>query len=102
MDLLAARLGERRIDIVADAAYASSAWRGLPGRVTATFRLRADAALFGHTPPRTGKRGRPAKWGARLRRPEQIARDPATAWHEASVKRYGKTETLVLCQVDCL
>lgn len=102
LDLLTARLADRDIDTVGDAAYASEAWRGLPGRVSITSRLRSNAAIYARRPPRTGKRGQPRKWGERLRSLAQIAADPATEWSEASVRRYGKTETLLLCQVDCL
>ncbi len=102
IDLLAARLTGRRIDLVGDAAYASGAWRGLPGRVTTTSRLRSNAALYAPAPPRTGKRGQPAKWGKKLGSLAQIATDPATTWTEATVRRYAKTETLMLHQIDCL
>ena len=102
VDLLAARFADRQIDVVGDAAYATGAWRGVPGRVTVTSRLRHDAALYGRTPPRTRQRGRPRKWGARLRGLAQIATDPATMWVEQAVARYGKTETLMLCALDCL
>jgi hypothetical protein len=102
IDLLAARLPDRQIDVVGDAAYATNAWRGVGGRVTVTSRLRHDAALYGRTPPRTGQRGRPRKWGKRLRGLAQIATDPATVWVEQAVTRYGKTETLMLCALDCL
>jgi hypothetical protein len=101
-DLLAERLKTHTIHTVGDAAYASGASRGLPARVTLTSRLRANAALYGRTPPRTGKRGRPRKWGARLPSLAQIATDPATAWTAASVRRYGKTETLMLAELPCL
>src|SRR5579875_584251 len=101
--LLAERLAGRRIDMVGDAAYASEAWRGLPPeRITITSRLRANAAIYAPTPPRTGKRGRPAKWGARLGKLAEIALDPATQWVEQTVRRYGKTETLMLHVIDCL
>ena len=102
LDLLAARLTDRDIDMVGDAAYASRAWRGLQGRLSITSRLRCNAALYGRRPPRTGKRGQPRKWGARLESLAQIATDQATEWSEATLRRYGKTETLMLCQVDCL
>ncbi|MCA1678830.1 MAG: transposase, partial [Actinobacteria bacterium] len=102
VDLLAARLPERTIHTVGDAAYATSASRGLPGRVTLTSRLRSNAALYQRTPPRTGKRGRPAKWGRRLGGLAQIATDPATRWTETTVRRYGKTEQLTLTTIDCL
>jgi hypothetical protein len=100
--LLAARLPGRRIDVVGDSAYATEAWKGLRERVTITSRLRSNAALYARRPPRTGKRGRPAKWGARLGKLDQIAADPATRWTEHAVRRYGKTETLKLAIIDCL
>jgi hypothetical protein len=102
VDLLADRLDGRRIDVVGDAAYATSAWRGAPAGVTVTSRLRADAAIYARTPERTGKRGRPRKWGPRLATLQQIALDPATDWITTTVQRYGKTETLILCTLDCL
>jgi DDE superfamily endonuclease len=102
VDLLAARLPGRTIHLVGDAAYATEAWRGLPGQVTLTSRLRSNAALFAPAPPPTGKRGRPAKWGDRLGTLTQIAADPATGWDEQTVRRYGKEERLMLAQVDCL
>jgi hypothetical protein len=102
LDLLAARLADCDIHMVGDAAYASEAWRGLPGRLTVTSRLRSNAALYGRRPPRTGKRGQPRKWGARFASLAQIATEEATEWTAARVCRYGKTETLTLCAIDCL
>jgi hypothetical protein len=102
VDLLAGRLPGRRIDLVGDAAYATEAWRGLPATVTVTSRLRCNAAIYAPAPERTGKRGRPRKWGARLGKLAQIATDPATRWTEHTVRRYGKTETLKLHVIDCL
>ena len=101
-DLLAARFPARTIHTVGDAAYATSASRGLPGRVTLTSRLRANAAIYAPAPPPTGKKGRPRTWGARLRSLSEIAKDPATPWTAATVRRYGKTETLMLHTIDCL
>jgi hypothetical protein len=102
VDLLAARLPGRRIDLVGDAAYATTAWRGIDGRVTITSRLRSDAAIYAPAPQRTGKRGRPRKWGAHLPSLAQIALDPATQWIEHTVRRYRNTETLKLAEIDCL
>jgi hypothetical protein len=102
VDLLAARLPGRRIDLVGDAAYATEAWKGLPAQVTVTSRLRANAAIYAPAPERTGKRGRPRKWGARLGKLAEIAISPATQWAEHTVRRYGKTETLMLHVIDCL
>jgi DDE superfamily endonuclease len=102
IDLLAKRLPGRRIDVVGDAAYATEAWRGLPGRVTVTSRLRANAAIYQPAPERTGNRGRPRKWGRRLGKLAEIATDTATDWVEHTVCRYGNTETLMLHVIDCL
>ena len=102
VELLAARLAGRRIDTVGDAAYATGAWRGLPGQTTITSRLRSNAVLYAPAPPPTGKRGRPAKWGTRLPSLAQIATSPATQWAKQTVRRYGKTETVMLATIDCL
>jgi len=102
IDLLAARLAGRKINVVGDAAYASEAWRGLGARVTITSRLRANAALYERQPPRSGKKGRPRKWGERLAGLAKIAGDPATTWTETTVRRYGKSETLRLATIECL
>jgi hypothetical protein len=100
--LLAARLPGRRIDVVGDAAYASEAWRGVDTTITVTSRLRVNAAIYAPAPERTGKRGRPRKWGRRLASLAQIATDPATQWVEHTVRRYGNSETLLLHTLDCL
>lgn len=102
VQLLAARLPSRQINVVGDAAYATEAWKGLPARITITSRLRSNAALYQSTPSRTGKRGRPRKWGARLPKLAQIATDPATRWIEHKVRRYGKTATAKIAVIDCL
>jgi hypothetical protein len=66
IDLIARRVSGRRMHVVADAAYASRALAGLPAHVTVTVRMRANAAVQGPQPPRTGKRGRPRQQGDRL------------------------------------
>jgi len=102
IDLFAGRLDGRTVDVVGDAAYATSAARGLPGRVTMTSRLRSNAAIYAPAPPRTGKRGRPAVWGARLPSLAPIATDPATRWTQAAVRRYTKTENVMVHTINCL
>jgi len=87
---------------VGDAAYASRAWRSLPARVTVTFRLRRDGALHAPTPPRTGRRGRPAKKGGPLPPLAQIALDSATGWEQIGARRYGKEEGLHVHLRPCL
>ena len=70
--------------------------------MTVTSRLRVNAALYAPTPERTGRRGRPRKWGSRLGKLTEIAADTATRWTEQPVRRYGKTETLTFAVIDCL
>lgn len=65
-------LPERAFLLCADGAYASLAGRGLP-RTVCTSRMRRDAALYEMAPPRTGRRGRPRKRGARLATPAEMA-----------------------------
>ncbi len=57
--LLAAAFPDRRVHVVADAAYKGPAWRDLPASVTFTTRLASNAVLYAPAPPRTGRRGRP-------------------------------------------
>jgi DDE superfamily endonuclease len=101
VDMIAARHPDRTVHAVADAGYASGAWRGLPERVTMTFRLRKDAALYAPTPPKTGRRGRPAKKGDRLPTIAQIAADSAAGWTQTIARRYAKTEPLHVRDLRC-
>ena len=66
IDMILERFPARTVELVMDGAYATKAWRGLPGRVTVTTRMRSNAAVFALAPPPTGKRGRPALKGARM------------------------------------
>ena len=83
--LLAAAFPDRRVHVVADAAYKGPAWRDLPASVTFTTRLASNAVLYAPAPPRTGRRGRPALKGPRLGTPTELA---ATAtWTPLAVTR---------------
>ncbi len=73
LDTVIKRFPQRVIELVMDGAYATKAWRGLPDYVTVTTRMRSNAAVFALTPPRTGKRGRPALKGARMASLAQLA-----------------------------
>lgn len=86
---LATWLPERSFALCADGAYASLVGAGLP-RTSVASRLRRDAALYEAAPPRTGRRGRPAKKGARLPTPPQLAA-AATGWTEVDVDERGRT-----------
>ena len=104
--LLAERFPHRKIHGVGDAAYASGAFASLPANVTITSRLRSDATLNQLPPPRPPKgqreRGRPPLKGATLRKLDQIAKDPATEWVKTTVRRYGKTEQVMVHAFRCL
>jgi transposase len=63
IDMILKRFPARIVELIMDGAYATKAWRDLPGRVTVTTRMRSNAAVFALAPPRTG---RPALKGARL------------------------------------
>lgn len=102
VELVACRHPGRRIEVVADAAYAAQALARLPENVTLTARLRRDAALFAKAPPRTGKRGRPRTKGERLPSLAEIANDARTEWQTVTVSRYGQRAELRLHAVCCL
>jgi hypothetical protein len=88
----------KRIHLVGDAAYHGKQLL-VPG-TTITTRLPANAALHAPAPPRTGRRGRPAKKGWRLPRLAELA---ATAtWRTVTVNRYGRTDTVAIAVIDCL
>lgn len=63
---LARELPGLRVHVTADSAYAGDELKQLPDGVPWTTRLRANAALHGLPPERTGKRSRPRKKGDRL------------------------------------
>ena len=100
VEALATALPDRRIDVVADSAYAGKLLRGLPATVTWTTRLRSNAALYELAPPRTGKRGRPRTKGAKLPRLATLAEQ--TTFTRCSVRRYGRTATVQVAVIACL
>jgi hypothetical protein len=102
IDLVAARLPGRRIELVGDSAYATKAMRDLPERVCLTSRLKSNAKLFAPKPPRTGKPGQPAKRGKRLPKLGQIAEDSASVWEQTEVIRSGKRQTVAVHVFEAL
>jgi hypothetical protein len=86
--MIAEALPGRRIQVVADAAYAGEELKKLPPGITWTTRLRKDAALSELPPARTGRRGRPRAKGARLPPLDVLARRAAFA--PVTVSRYGR------------
>src|SRR6266536_4166605 len=100
--LICARLPDRRIHLVCDAAYAGKALAGLPAQVTVTTRLRCDAALYQLAPPPTRRRGRPRVKGSRLPELETLAGMVATPFALLAVTRYGRLGIAAVAQFTCL
>jgi hypothetical protein len=95
-------LDRRRVEIVADGAYACAHFADLPERASLVSRLRANAALHRLTPPRTGKRGRPRVRGERLPSLTHIASDRRRTWRTVTINRYGRTERVETLTLVCL
>ena len=100
VDALAERFPDRRIDLVADAAYGAGVFAGLGDDMTITTRARSNAAFYEPAPPRTGKRGRPRLKGDRIGTPTDIA--TSATWKTVSVTRYGTTTTVQIAERVCL
>jgi hypothetical protein len=98
LGLLADTFADRTVHGVGDAAYHGRAL--LVPDTSFTTRLPTNAALFDLAPPRTGKRGRPRLKGRKLGRPAELA--ATVSWRTARVRRYGRTETVLLAEVGCL
>jgi hypothetical protein len=100
--LVAERDPDRRIHLVGDAAYAGRTLRKLPASVTATTRLRADAALYQLPPPRTGRAGRPRTKGDRLPELTVLAALVKVRWQQATVRCYDREQIVDLACWRCL
>ncbi|MDQ4032978.1 MAG: transposase [Actinomycetota bacterium] len=100
VDALAERFGDRRIDLVADAAYGCGVFAGLGRDMTITTRARCHAAFYEPAPPRTGKRGRPRLKGDRVGTPTDIA--ASATWKTTTVTRYGTTTPVQITERTCL
>jgi len=99
--LLAAAFGDRRLHVVADAAYHGPALRTLPVNVSWTCRLARTAVLYDLAPPRTGRRGRPKTKGERLGTPAELAGN--ATWTACQVVTYhGRTDIKHIAVITCL
>lgn len=100
MTELAVWLPEACFVLCADGAYATVAGDHLE-RTAVVSRMRRDAALYELAPPRTGKRGRPRKRGARLPTPVKLAR-AATGFTEVELDWRGRRVKKLLWSRDVL
>src|SRR6266540_5914647 len=101
--LICQHLGDRRVDLVTDGAYAGRKLRDLPAQATVTCRLRADAALY-QLPPRRrpGQRGRPRSKGDRLPDLTTLAGMVTTPFALHQVTRYGHNGLAAIACFACL
>jgi hypothetical protein len=110
---LAAALPGRCLHVVTDSAYAGADGaetrtalhgRGLPGGVSLTSRLRANAVLTAIATPIPGKAGRPKRIGDRLGTAKHLAAaiTAQARWTSATVSRYGRTDQVELAETTCL
>jgi SRSO17 transposase len=98
IELIAAALPDRIVHIVADAGYATSDMRNLPGHLTYTTRARSNAAFCHRADPTpTGRPGRPRIFGPAITT-EQLTAHPATY----PVTRYGEQHTVTAATTECL
>lgn len=100
VEALAVALPGRRIDVVADCAYAGGVLRGLPDHIIWTISLKSNAAPCELAPPPTGTRGRPKLKGAKL--PSLATLATTTAFTATTVTRYGATTTVSVAVIRCL
>ena len=98
--IIAARVPDRRVHVVADAAYHGASLRDLPAGVTWTTRLPRNAVLYHRAPAPTSRRGRPRLKGDRIGTPAQAA--ATCGWRTVSVARFGRTDTVSIAVLDCL
>jgi hypothetical protein len=104
----------RQLQVVADCWYAgadgapgaavgAAKHRGLPDGVTLTSRLRANTVLNWIATPTPGRRrGRPKRIGERIGTPKHLAEHPDTHWRQTTVHRYGRVDTVTICDTVCL
>lgn len=100
VERVATRYPDRSIHVVGDAAYISEHLRELGDTITWTSRLKVTSVLYQPPPPRTGRVGRPKTRGPRLGTPGDLA--AAATWHKATVRRYGRTDTVQIAEAFCI
>ncbi len=101
LDVLAAWVGSRRVEIAADSAYCNDTiTRGLPDNFVLFGAMRPDAVLTALPPARRRKGGRPSKRGRPVAKPEAIAKDGRRPWLACEATIYGVRRTVRYKTVD--
>lgn len=90
--------------LAADGQYATrDLVGGLPAGVNLVSRIRADAALYDLPPKRrAGRRGAPAKRGARLPAPREMAARRRAGWKTITVQHQGRAVKRRVLGIECL
>ncbi|MGH8301578.1 MAG: IS701 family transposase [Steroidobacteraceae bacterium] len=102
IDMLIKRFPGRKIELVADGAYATRAWQGLPENVSLTTRMRANAAIYELPPqPDPSRKGRHPLKGARMRSLAEIAKS-ASFTQVSLTGRDGRERTTLVHEFTCL
>lgn len=92
-----------QILVTADHEYASGhVVKHLPARGDFTGPIPMDAAIHDLPPGRSGKRGRPHRYGNRLPKPRELAADRSTPWQTMVVSIYGQPVKIWIKTLVCL
>jgi len=96
LDVFRAWVGERRVELAADAAYCNdTVTRGLPPSVVIVGALRPDAVLTAlPTAAERKHTGRRRVRGKVLPKPEALARDESVPWQHTGAMLYGRRQTI--------
>jgi len=101
VDVLAAWVGARRVEVAADSAYCNdTVTRGLPDTFVLFGAMRPDAVLTALPPARRRRSGRPSKRGRPVAKPEVIAKDGRRPWLSCEATIYGARRTVRYKTVD--
>jgi hypothetical protein len=101
LDVLAAWVGTRRVEIAADSAYCNDTiTRDLPANFVLFGAMRPDAVLTALPPARRRKPGRPSRRGRPVAKPEVIAKDGRRPWLSCVATLYGVRRTVRYKTID--
>lgn len=101
LDVFAAWVGPRRVEVAADSAYCNDTiTRGLAENFVLFGAMRPDAVLTALPAARRRKPGRPSRRGRPIAKPEAIARDQRRPWLTCEATLYGIRRTVRYKTVD--